>query len=323
MIAPVFASLVTLAVAIAAAPALAQAITPAPLVRPNAEQFDVTSRNTGRTYRIYVAKPVDKGPPPAKGYPVIYLTDGDFNFHTAADALLLQSVGLEARSAYIVGIGYGKDWETASRTRCADLTPSPPDPATRAALDAAPLTKGATYGEAELFHRFLTEELRPQIEASYPVDRADTTLWGDSFGGLFALHVLFNHPDAYRNYLIVSPSINWNKGAILKDEARLMAQLADGKVAPRVLLTVGEFEERLGDHVTPYPGVSREQMQAMLTEFGMVTNARALAARLRAAKAPAGIPAGIKVEDIVFERETHLSVIPVAISRGLRFALTP
>jgi predicted alpha/beta superfamily hydrolase len=290
-----------------------------PVMRAESEQWDMRSRITGRTYRIYVARPVATVPPPPEGYPVIYLNDGDFAFHTAADALMMQSIGLEAKPAYVVGIGYGKDWQTASRTRCADLTPCPPDPATLAALEAAPLTKGATYGEAEGFHRFMTEELRPQIEAAYSVDRSNTILWGDSFGGLFALYVLFNHPEAYRTYLVGSPSIIWNDRAILQDEARLTAPLAAGKVAPRVLFTVGEFEEKLAGHVKLYPGVTREQMQAMLTTTGMITNALALAERLKALEAPAGC----EVEAVVFDGETHLSIIPAAISRGLRFALAP
>jgi predicted alpha/beta superfamily hydrolase len=299
--------------------ALARAEAPArsPVVRPNAEQWDMTSKFTGRTYRIYVAKPMTAEAPPREGYPVLYLTDGDFNFHTAADAVMMQSIGREARPAYVVGIGYGKDWQTASRTRCADLTPSPPDPATLAALEASPLTKGAIYGEAEGFHRFLMEELRPQIEAAYQTDRNETILLGHSFGGLFALYVLFNHPEAYQTYLVNSPSINWNNGAILKDEAKLKVPLAAGKIAPRVLLTAGEYEEKLAGHVKMYPGVTREQMQTMLTSFGMITNARALADRLKALKAPAGY----EVEALVFEAETHLSVLPAAISRGLRFAL--
>ncbi len=288
-----------------------------PVVRPEAEQWDVTSRITGRTYRIFVARPSGTKPPPADGYPVVYLNDGDFEFHTAADALMMQTVGLEVAPAYIVGIGYGKNWEYASRTRCADLTPSQPDPAMLAGLEASPLTKGATYGEAELFHRFLMEELRPQIEAAYPVSRSDRTLWGHSFGGLFALHVLFNHPEAYRSYLINSPSINWGGGAILKDEPKLLAQLKAGKVAPRVLFTAGEYEETLADHVKLYPGVTREQMQEMLKAFGMVTNVVALADRLSAAHSPAGT----QIEKIIFGGETHLSAILPAIGRGLRFAL--
>ncbi len=290
-----------------------------PVVRPDAEQWEVTSRFTGRTYRIYVAKPVGPTAPPSEGYPVIYLNDGDFDFHTAADALMVQSIGREAKPAYVVGIGYGMGWETATRTRFADLTPFAPAPAILAALEAAPLTKGAIYGEAEGFHRFLTEELRPQIEAAYPVDRSDTILWGHSLGGLFALYVLFNHPEAYRTFLVNSPSIIWNDGAILKDEAKLIAPLAAGKVAPRVLFTVGEFEEKLANHVKMYPGVTREQMQAMLTASGMITNALALADRLKALESPAGC----EVEALVFAGETHLSIIPTAISRGLRFALTP
>lgn len=66
-----------------------------------------------------------------------------------------------------------------------------------------------------------------------------------------------------------------------------------------------------------YPGVTREQMQAMLTAFGMITNAMALADRLKALKAPAGC----EVEAVVFKGETHLSAVPGAISRGRRFAL--
>ena len=53
----------------------------------------------------------------------------------------------------------------------------------------------------------------------------------------------------------------------------------------------------------------------MLTASGMIANALALADRLKAL--------GCEVEAVVFERETHLSLIPAAISRGLRFALAP
>ena len=179
------------------------------------------------------------------------------------------------------------------------------------------MTKGASYGEAEGYHRFLTEELRPQIEAHFPVDGSDTILWGHSLSGLFTLYVLFNHPEAYRTYLVNSPSIKWNADAILKDEAKLKAPIAGGKVAPRVLFTVGEFEDKLADHVKMHPGITREQMQAMLTAYGVVTNAVALAGRLKALDAPAAL----EIRSHVFAAETHLSVIPAAISRGLRFAL--
>lgn len=301
------------------APAPAPAPVRAPVVRADAEQWDVTSKITGRTYRIYVAKPVDKAPPPPGGYPVVYLTDGDFTFLVAADTLKMLSEVKEAKPAILVGIGYGKDMQTAVRTRFTDLTPFAPDATTAAALEANPSFKGLVYGEAEGFYRFLTEELRPQIDANYKTDKSDNILWGHSFGGLFGLHVLFNHPEAFNTYLVGSPSIIWGNDAILKEEPRLTAALASGKVAPRVLFTAGEFEEKLADDAKLPAGVTREQMQAMQKQVGMVTKVIALSDRLKALKAPAGY----EVERVIFDGETHVSVMPAVISRGLRFALKP
>src|SRR3546814_3964606 len=133
----------------------------------------MTSDSTGRQYLIYVAKPEWSGDPPPEGFPVIYLNDADFIFHTFADTLLMQAVGLELKPAYLVGIGYGKDWAYASRARCADLLPTQPDAATLSGLEASPITQGAIYGDAENFHRFMTEELRPLVDATYATDGRD------------------------------------------------------------------------------------------------------------------------------------------------------
>lgn len=270
----------------------------APVIHSGAEQWDVTSKVTGRTYRIYVSKPTEASPPPPQGYPVIYLTDADFTFHTAADALMMLTLGRETKPAIIVGIGYGGDVATAMRTRFTDLTPVAPGPALAAAMEAVPMFKGATYGEAEGFYRFLSEELRPQIDAAYKTDKNNNIYWGHSLGGLFGLHVLFNHPEAYSTYLIGSPSIIWGDRAILQDAGKLAAPLAAGKVAPRILFMVGGLEEKAS---------------------GEITEVAAMSDRLKGLQGTAGYT----VETIVFDGETHISVLPAIISRGLRFALTP
>jgi len=318
MIAPILAA----AAMALAAPSPAQApATPvhAPVTRSDSEQWDVTSKITGRTYRIYVARPAQKEPPPPEGYPVVYMTDGDFTFHTAADAATVQSMSREVKPAIIVGVGYGKGMDTAVLTRFTDLTPFAPSPAMGTILAATPTLKAVTYGEAEGFYRFLTEELRPQIEAGYKTDKSDNILWGHSLGGLFALYVLFAHTDAYRTYLVGSPSIIWNDHAILKDVAKLTAPLAAGKVAPRVLFTVGEMEGKVAEDAKLPPGMTREKMQATLDSDGEVTNVVALSDRLKALKGPPGY----KVETVIFDGESHVTVLPAIISRGLRFALKP
>src|SRR3546814_16339092 len=80
-----------------------------PVERANCEQWDLTSDSTGRQYRIYVAKPEWAGDPPPEGLPVIYLNDADFIFHTFADNLLMQAVGLEIQPSTPLGSGYEKE----------------------------------------------------------------------------------------------------------------------------------------------------------------------------------------------------------------------
>ncbi len=313
------AVLVSAAVALAAPLSAQASASPVhtPFVRSDSEQWDLTSKITGRTYRIYVATPT--APPPPGGYPVVYLTDGDFTFRTAAEAEMFMSAGMQTKPAIIVAIGYGKGLDAAILARFTDLTPSAADPAMDAQLQAMPMFKGATYGEAEGFYRFLNNELRPQIEADYKTDRSDNALFGHSLGGLFALHVLFDHPEAFRTYVIGSPSILWNHDAILKDVSKLEATVTAGKVAPRVLFTVGGLEEKVTDDTAVPPGMTREQLQAKLSAVGEVTKTMALADRLKALKGPANY----KVEKVIFDGETHVSVLPSVIDRGLRFALKP
>lgn len=282
------------------------------------EEWKMTSKTTGRSYHIYIAKPAAGTPPPG-GYPVIYLTDGDYMFHVAADTLTMLSAALQAKPAIIVGVGYGDGFLATTRNRYTDLTPSQADPAWAAEIKSSPKFASATFGGAEGFYRFVTQELRPQIDAAYATDKSDNTLWGHSLGGLFSLHVLFNHPEAFKTYLIGSPTIIWNHNAILRDESRLVEAVAVGKAAPRILLTAGELEETVETDAKIPPGTTREKMQARFTAAATVRNVNALADRIKAMVSARPI----EVETVVFEGETHVSVMPAMLSRGLRFALKP
>lgn len=282
------------------------------------EEWEMTSRITGRSYHIYISKPAASTPPPG-GYPVIYITDGDYMFHVAADTLTMQSAALQAKPAIIVGIGYGDGFVATTRNRYTDLTPTQADPAWAAEIKSSPTFASATFGGAEGFYRFITQELRPQIDAAYATDKSDNTLWGHSLGGLFGLHVLFNHPEAFKTYLIGSPTIIWNHNAILKDESRLADAIAAGQAPPRILLTAGGLEETVEADAKIPPGTTREKMQARFTAAATVRNVNALAGRLKAMKSATPL----EVETVVFEGETHVSVMPAMLSRGLRFALKP
>ena len=261
---------------------------------PGAIQFDMKSKITGRTYRIFVAAP--SGPPPHTGYPAVYLLDARTTFATvASQARIAQSEGRPPM--LIVGIGYPDDGASLL-LRNRDLTPSEPTGLSRAEMvkDYGPI-KAGDYGRAEAFHRFMMAELRPRILGLYRVDLHNQSLMGYSFGGLFALHVLFEQPDAYRTFVVGSPSIWWNDREVLQGEARLVSAVRAGKVAPRILVTSNEWEQFAGA-----PG--RTPADLKFTEWArMVDNARELESRLQAIKGSDGYD----VRYFLFSQETHVS----------------
>lgn len=261
---------------------------------PRAEQWTLRSQAENRTYRIIVAQP--EGEPPASGYPVIYLLDGNSVFGTMAEAMRLQGrrpdkTGVDP--AIIVGIGYETEAPFAP-DRFFDYTPVPSTEYTRRS-DGAELPE---QGGAAAFLQFIEEELKPRIASEFRIDPNRQTIFGHSLGGLFVLYALFTKPTAFRHYIAGSPSIHWSKEFLLEQERTFTARIRKEPVNVRLLLGVGELEK---SHV------SRN-----------CESARELAERL-SSLADWGVSAVYKE----FEDEGHVSVLPVLISRALRFALHP
>ncbi|MBI6154952.1 alpha/beta hydrolase [Serratia surfactantfaciens] len=98
----------------------------------------------------------------------------------------------------------------------------------------------AEGGGAAAFYQFIAACVKPWVEAHYPVNVDRQTLAGHSHGGHFVLYTLFNHPDAFQNYLAASPSIWWGNGALIPD-----GKLAIDEHVNQVTLMVGEYEEKL------------------------------------------------------------------------------
>ncbi|MBS0360264.1 MAG: alpha/beta hydrolase [Proteobacteria bacterium] len=281
-------------------------VAPTPYAFPRSVQFDMPSKIAGHTYRIFVHTP--PLPPPPGGYPVLYVTDGNGTFPVAAGQAELEA--LAGGHMLVVGIGYTTDNVLLLQSlRNRDLTPSPPSKPV-AGLSAKP----EDFGGAELFYRFITEELRPAIAAANKVDPKDQTLYGHSLGGLFTLGVLFHHPDAFRGFVASSPSIWWNDREVLKGEADFRKAVEARQVAPRILIEVGGREQTPPAQLPT--GMTPAQAKALVESSRMVGNAVDLAARLSQLK---GGP-GYEVRSQVFEKEDHISTMAAGMSRALTFA---
>ncbi len=296
----------------AAPPANARAQSPVTLF--GAGQFDLASKISARTYRIFVYKPLTPAPP--SGYPVVFVTDGNGMFPLAAAQTAL--LALAGKGAIIVGIGYpGDDFMKPMMLRYRDLTPVTEDKTLFPTQP--PLAAADQGGGSELFYRFITEELRPAISASYSVDAHQLTLYGHSLGGLFVLGVMFKHPESFNSYVASSPSIWWDNKSVLKDESGFLAKIKSAKHPIRVLICVGAKEQDPYSQVPPGAGnMSLSEVNKKIAEARMVDNARDLAQRLEA-----GSKSGLSVRFQDFSAEDHLSVVPASISRALGFALEP
>lgn len=260
----------------------------APSVVPPARIQDVVAHSNGKTYRIFISQP--SAPPPVRGYPVLYVLDGNATFATLA-----QTVDLQTRPphgfapALVVGIGYPGDEPFDIDQRHDDLTP--PTPA-----HYLPTKGGKTasrVGGAAAFLDFIDTELKPLVEARFAIDRQRQALIGHSLGGLFVLQVLFRQPQSFRYYVASSPSIWWGNQSILQDEASFAARLARLDIKPELKMIVAGNERAY-----------------------MVDDACAMAERLQILRAQ-----GFRSDFMVVPDENHISVLPQSLNRSVRFVL--
>ncbi len=72
-----------------------------------------------------------------------------------------------------------------------------------------------TTGKSADFICFIEKELQHFIEKNYHVNK-NKTIIGQSLGGLLATEILLKYPHLFNQYIIVSPSLWWDNGSLLK-----------------------------------------------------------------------------------------------------------
>ncbi|WP_347265569.1 alpha/beta hydrolase [Roseococcus pinisoli] len=274
----------------AALPAVGAEDPPVTLLR--TRQWDLAG--PGGPRRIFAYRP--EGEPPAGGFPVLYLLDGNAVFLTAVEALLVQQRRAQATGVHpmaIVAVGYptAQPFDTARRAR--DYTP---------AFPGAPEGSGG----ADAFLDQLLGGIAASVAERMPVNPARAALFGHSYGGLFALHAFLTRPGAFRRTIAASPSLWFAGGAMMEAVRRFVASPPPNLPELGLLLTVGGLEEE--DPAMP------PARQATLRERAMVSRAREVAGLL------SGLgPRGPEVGFQLFDGENHGSVLPGAVNRALRF----
>jgi uncharacterized protein len=283
----------------------------------DAEYFDFESTNVGDTFRIFVAKPpfADKD----KRYPAIYATDGNGAFPMVTSIQRTLAWGGEAPAAFVIGLGYPTEggYLQAVSKRNRDYPPTD-------AGDYARTMLGPTFAAGGgAFLRFLTQELKPELEHRYAIDANDTTFFGSSLGGLFGAWTLLTSPEAFHRYILASPAITWNCEEVWRWEDTCAAARRD--VSATVFLSAGELEaahiaRRYALETAENNPMLRPRIKAMIAwfeEHGWPRTAEIgpeFAEKIRSRNY-----AGLKIHCHNMPDETHMSVSPAVISRGLRY----
>lgn len=248
---------------------------------PDSEVLSIHSEKTGADYAVYVSHP-DAAPEKGKSFPVVYMLDADYSFAIVQSIVRHFIERNNLPPMVLVGIatpGGIKDRNLYKLARTRDFTPT----FVASGGYGPEFQKGS--GGAPKFADFIASELAPLIEDRYYGASDDRTIVGHSYGGLFAAYALVTRPEIFQRFIIVSPSLWYDDRLIF----RLKARDAQAKAPARVFLSVGAIEQQqMSDDITALKAALDERKDASLT-----------------------------VDIKIFEDETHNSVFPAAVTRGL------
>src|SRR5690606_24635364 len=192
----------------------------------------------------------------------------------------------EMPDVIVVGVGYPVQFfQETFAPRWHDLTPWQ-----HPGLDASESAKRGMElrsGGAPEFLRFIRSQVIPFVDENYRTT-GDRTLYGHSFGGLFALYTLFEAPDLFGRYAISSPSLNFTADPVFELEEAYAD--AHDTLPVRVFLSYGSEEDQISMPAARLADVLGKR------EYE-----------------------GLELQVHVFQDETHVSVFPAAFSRALRW----
>jgi predicted alpha/beta superfamily hydrolase len=197
----------------------------------------------GRHYQLHVGLPASYGKEPSRRYPVVYVTDGYWDFAkltTIHSSLVYDQVVPE----YItVGIGYAGESPDYGQLRRWELTPVPFG------------DDGKASGHASDFLKTIETVVIPFVEKEYRADPSHRVLGGASLGGLFTLYAMYTNPTLFEAYIAVTPAVvvgnDWLLGyeeAFAKSGRPLTVRLpvsGGGNESPGFLAGILRFNQRI------------------------------------------------------------------------------
>jgi predicted alpha/beta superfamily hydrolase len=151
----------------------------------------------------------------------------------------------------------------------------------------------ATAGKSANFISFLEKELQPYIEKKYKTNDSKTII-GQSLGGLLATEILLQKPNLFNKYIIISPSLWWDNGSLLRQNSAI-------------------YQENFNKKIDIYVGVGKEGLAPTEIPHVMEVDANLLTEKLKSTKSKT-----ITVNFDYLPQEDHATITHQAIFNALR-----
>lgn len=211
--------------------------------------FTIDSRTLGERRTINVYTPPKYRQSSKRAFAVLYMPDGGVAEDFPHVVITVDSLIRLRRIAPMLVVGI----ENTERRR--DLT----GPTTVAGDSAI----APHVGGSALFRDFIRDELMPEIRRRYRT-RSETAIVGESLAGLFIVETFLNEPTLFRRYIALSPSVWWNREALLADAA---ARLRTGAMRGRTLYLSAANEEGIAPGTAKLAAILQRSAPAGLTWY--------------------------------------------------------
>ena len=196
---------------------------------PRTQVIDIEDTHSHRNYQLYIKIPsgYDNTENSGKLFPVVYLTDASYIFPVVEGLTRVAMHNGVMLNAIIVGIS-------------CEVGVNPLDSLVRDYTPTINKEFKRKTGEANVHLRFIKEDVFSYVERRFRADPHNRTYIGYSLGGLLGAYALLTQPEMFNNYVLVSPSLWYDKKYIFQLESS--GKYIKPKSKTRVFISAGEFE---------------------------------------------------------------------------------
>lgn len=279
----------------------------------NCEIWRVRPDTIDTELQIFIVGPEGSWPEETR-FGVTFATDSEQFGNMVPNMVRTLTTFGDVYPSYTVSIGYAPtNAQAYSVQRARDLTPTEWPAYSAFFTEALNEPTVLPTGKALDFLNFIIDELQPELNAAYPINLQDSTLAGHDLGGLFTLFAFLKRPEAFQNYLAISPALWWAESALISLAQDATASTLSPK--SKLYLCAGALEAQ---HPTEsLVAALPEDLQAKLPQGILRPDIAGHIHRLEATLAPWKTQ-GLTLHTATIPNETQGSVIGAGLSQGLR-----